>query len=247
MCKKAGSAGLAQSLFERLVLLGLKPFRLQVQYQMHPSLSEFPSNSFYEGTLQNGVTINERQSTMIDFPWPVPNLPMFFYVQMGQEEISASGTSYLNRTEASNVEKIVTTFLRSVVIPSQVDKGISSKIVCSVLSERSNSPCLAAKSAIEVESAEAHSNYLVKTGVFIDMEVANFVVAPVRVLVRFDESFLELPKDILIMYRRWFPLRRYKASFCIPQLQLKEMKARIRASSIPTFQQAIQRLQVCLF
>ncbi|KAH7655796.1 Glycine--tRNA ligase protein [Dioscorea alata] len=78
-------------------------------------------------------------------------------------------------------------------------------------------------------------------------EVANFVVAPVRVLVMFDESFLELPKDILIMYRRWFPLRRYKASFCIPQLQLKEMKARIRASSIPTFQQAIQRLQVCLF
>ncbi|KAI3703427.1 hypothetical protein L1987_73495 [Smallanthus sonchifolius] len=38
---------------------------------------------------------------------------------MGQEEISASGTSYLNRTEAANVEKIVTTFLRSVV-PSQI-------------------------------------------------------------------------------------------------------------------------------
>ncbi|KAL5724267.1 Regulator of nonsense transcripts 1-like protein [Ranunculus cassubicifolius] len=120
MCKKAARAGLAQSLFERLVCLGVKPFRLQVQYRMHPSLSEFPSNSFYEGTLQNGVTINERQSTGIDFPWPVPNRPMFFYVQMGQEEISASGTSYLNRTEAGNVEKIVTTFLRSGVIPSQI-------------------------------------------------------------------------------------------------------------------------------
>ncbi|CAA6673842.1 unnamed protein product [Spirodela intermedia] len=120
MCKKAARAGLAQSLFERLVLLGLKPIRLQVQYRMHPSLSEFPSNSFYEGTLQNGVTINERQSTGIDFPWPVPNRPMFFYVQMGQEEISASGTSYLNRTEAANVEKIVTTFLRSGVVPSQI-------------------------------------------------------------------------------------------------------------------------------
>uniref|UniRef100_A0A9I9D6N5 Regulator of nonsense transcripts 1-like protein n=1 Tax=Cucumis melo TaxID=3656 RepID=A0A9I9D6N5_CUCME len=103
MCKKAARAGLAQSLFERLVLLGVKPIRLQVQYRMHPSLSEFPSNSFYEGTLQNGVTINERQSTGIDFPWPVPNRPMFFYVQMGQEEISASGTSYLNRTEAANI------------------------------------------------------------------------------------------------------------------------------------------------
>ncbi|KAL8088976.1 regulator of nonsense transcripts 1 homolog [Apium graveolens] len=120
MCKKAARAGLAQSLFERLVLLGVKPIRLQVQYRMHPSLSEFPSNSFYEGTLQNGVTINERQTTGIDFPWPVPNRPMFFYVQMGQEEISASGTSYLNRTEAANVEKIVTTFLKSGVIPSQI-------------------------------------------------------------------------------------------------------------------------------
>ncbi|KAK5847301.1 regulator of nonsense transcripts 1 homolog [Gossypium arboreum] len=120
MCKKAARAGLAQSLFERLILLGVKPIRLQVQYRMHPCLSEFPSNSFYEGTLQNGVTINERQSSGIDFPWPVPNRPMFFYVQMGQEEISASGTSYLNRTEAANVEKIVTTFLRSGVVPSQI-------------------------------------------------------------------------------------------------------------------------------
>uniref|UniRef100_A0A7N0UV73 Regulator of nonsense transcripts 1-like protein n=1 Tax=Kalanchoe fedtschenkoi TaxID=63787 RepID=A0A7N0UV73_KALFE len=120
MCKKAARAGLAQSLFERLVLLGVKPIRLQVQYRMHPCLSEFPSNSFYEGTLQNGVTINERLSPGIDFPWPVPSRPMFFYVQMGQEEISASGTSYLNRTEAANVEKIVTTFLRSGVVPSQI-------------------------------------------------------------------------------------------------------------------------------
>jgi hypothetical protein len=49
---------------------------------MHPCLSEFPSNCFYEGTLQNGVTVNERQSSGIDFPWPVPNRPMFFYVQV---------------------------------------------------------------------------------------------------------------------------------------------------------------------
>jgi regulator of nonsense transcripts 1 len=39
---------------------------------------------------------------------------------MGQEEISASGTSYLNRGEAGNVEKIVTTFLKSGVVPAQV-------------------------------------------------------------------------------------------------------------------------------
>ncbi|KAH7280363.1 hypothetical protein KP509_37G063700 [Ceratopteris richardii] len=120
MCKKAARAGLAQSLFERLVLLGVKPIRLVVQYRMHPALSEFPSNNFYEGTLQNGITMNERLTVGIDFPWPVPNRPMFFYVQMGQEEISASGTSYLNRTEAANVEKIVTTFLKTGVLPTQI-------------------------------------------------------------------------------------------------------------------------------
>ena len=45
---------------------------------------------------------------------------MFFYVTTGQEEISSSGTSYLNRTEAANVEKVVTRFLRSGVKPEQI-------------------------------------------------------------------------------------------------------------------------------
>jgi len=60
MCKKAAQAGLSQSLFERLVILGLRPIRLQVQYRMHPALSEFPSNTFYEGSLQNGVSAADR-------------------------------------------------------------------------------------------------------------------------------------------------------------------------------------------
>ena len=64
MCKKAARAGLSQSLFERLVILGIRPQRLQVQYRMHPSLSEFPSNTFYEGTLQNGVTVEVRSLMM---------------------------------------------------------------------------------------------------------------------------------------------------------------------------------------
>ncbi|KAF0992038.1 hypothetical protein HZS_6761 [Henneguya salminicola] len=59
MCKKASGAGLSRSLFERLIELGIKPFRLQVQYRMHPALSEFSSNAFYEGTLQNGVTLKD--------------------------------------------------------------------------------------------------------------------------------------------------------------------------------------------
>lgn len=127
MYKPAAKAGLTQSLFERLVLIGNRPIRLQVQYRMHPALSEFPSNMFYEGSLQNGVTEADRQLLTApgytgkeDFPWPVPGKPMFFYSIMGMEEISASGTSYLNRTEASYVEKIVTHLLRMGVTPAQI-------------------------------------------------------------------------------------------------------------------------------
>ena len=120
MNKKAANAGLSQSLFERLIILGIRPVRLQVQYRMHPCLSEFPSNIFYEGSLQNGVTVQERLRKEVEFPWPIAETPMFFHSSFGQEEISSSGTSYLNRTEAANVEKVVTKFLKSGVNPSQI-------------------------------------------------------------------------------------------------------------------------------
>ena len=120
MSKRAAKAGLNQSLFERLVILGVVPVRLQVQYRMHPALSEFPSNMFYEGSLQNGVTMQQRVRREVDFPWPVAERPMMFWSNLGNEEISASGTSYLNRTEASNVEKIVTRFFKAGVQPSEI-------------------------------------------------------------------------------------------------------------------------------
>ncbi|KAJ3110729.1 ATP-dependent helicase NAM7 [Phlyctochytrium bullatum] len=119
MNKKAAKAGLSQSLFERLVILGHRPIRLQVQYRMHPCLSAFSSNMFYEGSLSNGITVADRIRD-IGFPWPNKETPMFFLSSFGQEEVSASGTSFLNRTEAANVEKIVTTLLECNVAPSQI-------------------------------------------------------------------------------------------------------------------------------
>jgi regulator of nonsense transcripts 1 len=117
--KKAADAGLCQSLYERLLLLGIKPIRLAVQYRMHPSLSVFPSNMFYEGSLQNGVCASERLHS-VGFPWPHPETPMMFWSQLGAEEISSSGTSYLNRTEANAVEKIVTHLLKHGIGPWQI-------------------------------------------------------------------------------------------------------------------------------
>ena len=75
---------------------------------------------FYEGSLQNGVTMAQRLRRDVDFPWPVTDAPMMFWSNLGNEEISASGTSYLNRTEASNVEKIITRFFKAGVQPNDI-------------------------------------------------------------------------------------------------------------------------------
>lgn len=85
---------------------------------MHPSLTYFPSNTFYEGTLQNGITESDRKLNS-KFPWP-SNKPLFFLNLYGNEEYSASGTSYLNRTEAAAVEKIILHLEKSGILANQI-------------------------------------------------------------------------------------------------------------------------------
>ncbi|EGW31946.1 ATP-dependent helicase NAM7 [Spathaspora passalidarum NRRL Y-27907] len=118
--RKAADAGLKQSLFERLVFLGHVPIRLEVQYRMHPCLSDFPSNMFYEGSLQNGVTSDDRLIEDATFPWPMVDTPMMFWANYGREELSSSGNSFLNRVEAMNVEKIITRLFKDGVTPDQI-------------------------------------------------------------------------------------------------------------------------------
>jgi regulator of nonsense transcripts 1 len=72
------------------------------------------------GSLQNGVTSAERTIKGLDFPWIQPDKPMFFHCSLGQEEISSSGTSYLNRTEANMVEKTATRLLKAGIKPEQI-------------------------------------------------------------------------------------------------------------------------------
>mgnify|MGYP003386249053 CR=1 FL=1 len=45
---------------------------------------------------------------------------MFFQISSGSEEIGPSGTSFLNRTEASAVEKLVTLMLKNGITPEQI-------------------------------------------------------------------------------------------------------------------------------
>lgn len=118
--KRAAAAGFGQSMFERLVALGIRPIRLTVQYRMHPALSCFPSTMFYEGSLQNGVSAEDRRSPIDHFPWADSGTPMIFWSQTGPEEVSATGTSYLNRVEAVAVEKAVTHLLKAGAAPEAI-------------------------------------------------------------------------------------------------------------------------------
>ena len=45
---------------------------------------------------------------------------MFFYHSISNEEISASGTSFLNRVEAQNIEQVVTAFFNAGLRPDQI-------------------------------------------------------------------------------------------------------------------------------
>lgn len=56
----------------------------------------------------------------MEFAFPVPTKPLTFWNTTGQEELSSSGTSYLNRVEAVNVEKIATRFLQAGFRPEQI-------------------------------------------------------------------------------------------------------------------------------
>ena len=75
---------------------------------------------FYEGSLQNGVTSDDRLIEESTFPWPVIDTPMMFWANYGREELSASGNSYLNRVEAMNVEKIITKLFKDGIKPEQI-------------------------------------------------------------------------------------------------------------------------------
>ncbi|KAI4292359.1 regulator of nonsense transcripts 1 [Pancytospora philotis] len=108
--KEVVRAGYKQSLFERLLRIGVSPYMLSVQYRMHPDLCQFPSEYFYGGLLKTGMSPNR----CLNFP------SNFFYVSNGKEEISQSGTSFINRAEAVLVENIIRYLFKNGVLEQQI-------------------------------------------------------------------------------------------------------------------------------
>jgi regulator of nonsense transcripts 1 len=117
----AAKSGLSTSLMERLIQRGISAFRLCVQYRMHPELAKFPFQYFYNAEYENGVRAEDRMERG-GIPWPSQKLPLFFWASNGLEEISATGTTYINRTEVEKVTEILSCLLENGV--SGTDIGI---------------------------------------------------------------------------------------------------------------------------
>lgn len=85
----AQSQGMCVSLFERLIKQGVQPQFLKTQYQMHPSLTIFPSYHFYNNTIENGIT-DQQRAIIYGFMWPNPTIRVAFVNVKGEEKILSS-------------------------------------------------------------------------------------------------------------------------------------------------------------
>ena len=104
--RRAEKGGLDRSLFERLVEMGIAPLMLTTQYRMHPSISDFPNNRFYDGKLEDGVDKSDRAAPA-GMLWPDWDAPLAFLPVEGEELLSPDGASKENSVEASWVVKIL--------------------------------------------------------------------------------------------------------------------------------------------
>lgn len=106
---------LSLSLFERILLNGTykTPHMLDTQYRMHPAISEFPRNKFYDGLLKDGITAQDRHRAGI------PSNPVVFWDTCGKAPETHvhsrfredSGLTYANPGEIAYVEKVLTNLI----------------------------------------------------------------------------------------------------------------------------------------
>jgi len=104
--RRAEQEGLSCSLFERLIALGAPSTMLTTQYRMHPVIREWPSERFYGGQLEDGVSPEDRPAPA-GFVWPDWDAPVAFIPVEGSEDTSPDGASKQNMDEAGLAVRVV--------------------------------------------------------------------------------------------------------------------------------------------
>ncbi|KAF3321067.1 TPR and ankyrin repeat-containing protein 1 [Carex littledalei] len=99
-------AGFGRSLFERLVSLQHEKHLLNIQYRMHPSISLFPNNRFYDGQILNGPNVLEEgyNNNYLDFKF---GSYAFLHIADGREESDEKGKSWINWVEVAVIVHLI--------------------------------------------------------------------------------------------------------------------------------------------
>ncbi|XP_006368091.1 probable helicase MAGATAMA 3, partial [Solanum tuberosum] len=100
-------AGYGRSLFERLSSLGHCKHLLNVQYRMHPSISQFPNSAFYCKQILDAPFVKHKTYEKRYLPGRCFGPYSFINVPLGKEEMDDVGHSRRNMIEVALVMKMV--------------------------------------------------------------------------------------------------------------------------------------------
>ncbi|KAL3372688.1 hypothetical protein AABB24_004969 [Solanum stoloniferum] len=103
ICEKAE---FGRSLFERLVILGHKKHLLNVQYRMHPKISLFPNNEFYQKKIMDGPNVKSAAYEKRFLTGDIFGSYSFINVSSGNED-QDERHSTRNKAEAFVVAEII--------------------------------------------------------------------------------------------------------------------------------------------
>ena len=113
------------ALMARLVVLGVHPLVLRIQYRMHSAISNFPSSLFYNNLIINGLDdqrdrcFKGRPNTDF-FPWPNPECPICFWNVKSKEENYDSAMSFINQAEVGCIDQILVKLFENGVVASDI-------------------------------------------------------------------------------------------------------------------------------
>jgi len=104
--------GLEQTLFQRLIMLGVQPVILRTQYRCHPQIAAMSNAMFYDGRLLEGVCAHQRS--------PLVSLPPVSFVNVNGVEERSGGGSFSNQAEVRFVASLIGSLLEADIGPGQI-------------------------------------------------------------------------------------------------------------------------------
>ncbi|XP_038648115.1 protein ZGRF1-like isoform X3 [Scyliorhinus canicula] len=111
--ESADGAGLEQTLFDRMCLMGYNPIMLRTQYRCHPTISAITNELFYNGNLRDGLSTSNLKPLLDWLP------TLCFYNVKGRDQLDMDGSCH-NVEEATFTVKLIQSLIASGIKGSMI-------------------------------------------------------------------------------------------------------------------------------